>query len=107
MSLLAMKDLRASVEGKEILKGVSLTVEEGELHAIMGPNGSGKSTLVNTLMGHPNYKVTKGSVEFRGKDLLAMTPDERAKHGLFLAFQYPKEIAGVPLRSFLFAAYDA
>ena len=73
----------------------------------MGPNGSGKSTLVNTLMGHPNYKVTKGSVEFRGKDLLAMTPDERAKHGLFLAFQYPKEIAGVPLRSFLFAAYDA
>ena len=102
-----MKDLRASVEGKEILKGVSLTVEEGELHAIMGPNGSGKSTLVNTLMGHPNYEVTGGSVEFRGKDLLAMSADERAREGLFLAFQYPKEIAGVPLRSFLFAAYDA
>ena len=105
--LLVISDLHVSVGEKQILKGVSLTVKEGELHAVMGPNGSGKSTLVNTLMGHPNYKVTKGSVEFRGKDLLAMSPDERAKNGLFLAFQYPKEIAGVPLRSFLFAAHDA
>lgn len=86
---------------------MSLTVNEGEIHAIMGPNGSGKSTLVNTLMGHPSYEVTGGSVIFQGKDLLSMTADERARSGLFLAFQYPKEIAGVPLRSFLLAAYNA
>jgi Fe-S cluster assembly ATP-binding protein len=107
MPLLQINDLHAAVNGKEILKGVSLTIEEDELHAIMGPNGSGKSTLVNTLMGHPKYEVTKGSVTFRGKDLLAMKPDERARKGLFLAFQYPREIAGVSLRSFLFAAYNA
>ena len=105
--LLNITDLHVSIEDKEILKGISLTMEEGELHAIMGPNGSGKSTLVNTLMGHPAYKVTKGTVEFRGKDLLAMPPEERAHTGLFLAFQYPKEIAGVTLRSFLFAAKNA
>jgi len=80
---------------------------EGEMHAVMGPNGSGKSTLVNTLMGHPSYTVTGGTVSFRGKDLLAMEPHERAQAGLFLALQYPREIAGVPLKSFLFAAYNA
>jgi len=106
-SFLQITDLHVSIEKKEILCGVSLTLEGGELHAIMGPNGSGKSTLVNTLMGHPSYKVTKGSVAFRGKDLLAMKPHERALAGLFLAFQYPKEISGVSLRSFLFAAHNA
>ena len=86
---------------------MNLIVESGELHAIMGPNGSGKSTLVNTLMGHPNYEVTSGSIVFDGNDLLKLSADERAQAGLFLAFQYPKEIAGVPLRSFLFAAHEA
>ena len=105
--VLTISDLHASIEGKPILNGISLTVKEGEIHAIMGPNGSGKSTLVSTLMGHPKYKVTKGKVLFRGKDLLAMKPDERARAGLFLAFQYPREIAGVTLRSFLFAAHNA
>ncbi|MEK7136976.1 MAG: ATP-binding cassette domain-containing protein, partial [Patescibacteria group bacterium] len=104
-SLLHISDLHVTIEGKEILHGVSLEVREGEVHAIMGPNGSGKSTLVNTLMGHPKYAVTKGTATFLGNDLLAMKPDERARAGLFLAFQYPKEIAGVSLRSFLFAAY--
>lgn len=106
-TLLSITDLHVSVNKKPILNGVTLEIAEGELHAVMGPNGSGKSTLVNTLMGHPNYTVTKGSVAFRGKNLLTMSPDERAKEGLFLAFQYPKEIAGVPLRSFLFAAHEA
>lgn len=105
--LLAIENLHVSVEGKEILKGLSLTIHEGEIHAIMGPNGSGKSTLVSTLMGHPKYTVLSGSVQFRGQDLLAMEPNERACAGLFLAFQYPKEIAGVTLRNFLFAAYEA
>jgi Fe-S cluster assembly ATP-binding protein len=107
LSILDLRDLHISVDGKEIVKGIDLTIEEGQIHAIMGPNGSGKSTLVNTLMGHPGYTVEKGSVQFLGKDLLAMEPHERAQAGLFLAFQYPKEIAGVPLRSFLFAAYKA
>lgn len=105
--ILSIIDLCASVEDKEILRGVSLSIEEGELHAIMGPNGSGKSTLVSVLMGHPAYKVTKGVVKFKGKDLLVLAPEERAQAGLFLAFQYPKEIAGVSLRSFLFAARNA
>ena len=104
-SLLSITDLTVSVEKKEIVRGFSLTIEEGEVHAIMGPNGSGKSTLVNTLMGHPKYMVTKGKVTFKGKNLLTMKPDERARAGLFLAFQYPRELAGVSLRSFLFAAY--
>ena len=106
-NLLHISDLHVSVEAKPILNGVALRIAAGEIHAIMGPNGSGKSTLVSTLMGHPKYKVTKGKVTFRGKDLLAMTPDARARAGLFLAFQYPREIAGVTLRSFLFAAHNA
>ncbi|MBI5794483.1 Fe-S cluster assembly ATPase SufC [Candidatus Uhrbacteria bacterium] len=103
--LLIIKDLSVSVAGKDVVRGVSLTMKEGEVHAIMGPNGSGKSSLVNALMGHPLYAVTGGSVKFCGKDLLKLSPDERALAGLFLAFQYPKEIAGVPLRSFLLAAH--
>lgn len=107
MDILNIKGLHIAVAGTEIVKGVDLTIEEGHIHAIMGPNGSGKSTLVSTLMGHPHYTVTAGSITFLGKDLLAMQPHERAQAGLFLAFQYPKEIAGVTLRSFLFAAYKA
>jgi len=107
MSLLATSNLRVSVEGTEVIHGVDLTVNEGEIHAIMGPNGSGKSTLVSTLMGHPKYEVTGGSVQFCGKNLLQMEPHERASTGLFLAFQYPKDIAGVRLRHFLFAAHAA
>lgn len=105
--LLSIKDLHISVEDTEIVRGLSLTINEGEVHAIMGPNGSGKSTLVNALMGHPKYDITSGSVLFKGEDLLAMEPHERAQSGLFLAFQYPKEIAGVTLRSFLLAAHRA
>lgn len=107
MPLLTIANLSVAVDKKPIIHGINLTIEEGELHAIMGPNGSGKSTLVNALMGHPLYEVTSGSVTFRGKDLLSMDPHERALAGLFLAFQYPKEIAGVTLRSFLFAALKA
>jgi len=106
-SILNIKDLHVSINDQEIVRGITLDIEEGEVHALMGPNGSGKSTLVNALMGHPGFKVTKGSVLFRGKDLLKMEPHERARVGLFLAFQYPKEIQGVTLRSFLFAAYKA
>src|SRR5688572_20911586 len=99
--LIEIKDLHASVEGKEILKGVNLTINAGEVHAIMGPNGSGKSTLSNVLMGHPKYKVTKGSVTFKGEDVLPLSVDERARKGLFLAFQYPLAIPGVPVSKFL------
>lgn len=106
-SLLDIKDLHISVEGKEIVRGLDLSMNEGEVHAIMGPNGSGKSTLVNALMGHPKYDITGGSVKFRGKDLLALEPHERSQAGLFLAFQYPKEISGVTLRSFLLSAHRA
>ncbi len=105
--LLRIDDLHVSVEGKQVVKGVSLTINECEIHAIMGPNGSGKSSLVNALMGHPRYIVTSGRAQFKGEDLLILTPDERAKRGLFLAFQYPKEIAGVSVRSFLLAAHRA
>jgi Fe-S cluster assembly ATP-binding protein len=95
--MLEIKDLHASINGKEILKGINLTVKEGEVHAIMGPNGSGKSTLSNVLVGHPAYEVTKGSVTFGGKDLLALSPEDRSHEGLFLSFQYPVEIPGVSM----------
>ncbi|MDA1338061.1 MAG: Fe-S cluster assembly ATPase SufC [bacterium] len=92
---------------EKILNGVTLTINKGETHAFMGPNGSGKSTLANVLMGNPEYTVTLGTVKLNGVDIFALTPDERAKQGLFLAFQYPTEIPGVPIRSFLLKAYNA
>lgn len=107
MALLEIKDLHARVEEKEILKGISLSVNPGEIHAIMGPNGSGKSTLAGVLAGRDAYEVTAGEVEFQGKDLLDMDPEERAQEGLFLAFQYPVEIPGVNNTYFLKAALNA
>jgi len=104
--MLTIKDLYARVEDKEILKGISLNVNRGEVHAIMGPNGSGKSTLANVLAGKDGYEVTAGEVKFEGKDLLDMLPEERAREGLFLAFQYPVEIAGVSNASFLKTALN-
>jgi Fe-S cluster assembly ATP-binding protein len=104
--MLQIKDLHASVEGKEILKGIDLTVRPGEVHAIMGPNGSGKSTLSNVLVGHPAYTVTEGSVTFRGKDLLAMNPEDRSHEGIFLSFQYPVEIPGVSMVNFMRTAVN-
>ena len=106
--LLVVDDLHAGVAGREaILKGISLAVRRGEVHAIMGPNGSGKSTLSYVLMGRPGYTVTKGRVLLKGEDVLALTPDERARRGLFLAFQYPQEIPGVSVVNFLRAARNA
>src|SRR5437016_5399389 len=99
--LLQVTDLHASVENKPILKGVNLTIRKGEVHAIMGPNGSGKSTLSNVLMGHPKYAITKGSILFKGEDIAGLRADERARKGLFLAFQYPIAIPGVPVSKFL------
>lgn len=99
--------LKATVEGKEILKGLSLTIKGGEVHAIMGPNGTGKSTLASTLMGHPKYEVTGGSVMLNGEDVLEMATDERARAGLFLAMQYPSEITGVTNADFLRSAINA
>lgn len=93
--MLSIKDLHVSVEDKTILRGLSLDVRPGEVHAIMGPNGSGKSTLSATLAGREDYEVTAGTVEFKGKDLLALSPEERAGEGIFMAFQYPVEIPGV------------
>jgi Fe-S cluster assembly ATP-binding protein len=104
-STLEIKDLHVSIEGKQILRGVNLKVSQGEIHAIMGPNGSGKSTLANTLMGHPKYKVDSGDILIDGESIVGATPDVRAKKGLFLAFQYPLEISGVPLAQFLRSAY--
>jgi len=106
-SLFAIEDLHVSVEGKEILKGVNLTVERGQVHALMGPNGSGKSTLAHTLMGHPRFQVTQGQVLLKGEDILSLPPDERARRGMFLAFQYPVEIPGVKVRHFLRMAVKA
>jgi Fe-S cluster assembly ATP-binding protein len=105
--MLSIKDLKAKAGGKEILKGLSLEVGPGEVHAIMGPNGSGKSTLSYILAGRPGYEVTGGSVTYEGKDLLAMEPEVRAREGFFLAFQYPVEIPGVSNKYFLKAAYNA
>lgn len=105
--LFVIEDLRVSVEGKQILKGVYLQVQRGEVHALMGPNGSGKSTLAHALMGHPRYHVTRGRVLFKGEDILNLTPDERARRGLFLAFQYPVGIPGVVLGNFLRSALKA
>jgi Fe-S cluster assembly ATP-binding protein len=99
--ILEVRDLHVAVEGKEILKGVSLVVRPGEVHALMGRNGSGKSTLSAALMGHPRYKVTSGSVRYLGEDLLALPVHERAKKGVFLCFQYPQALPGVPVASFL------
>ena len=107
MNTLQIENLHASVAGKEILKGVTLTVNPGEIHALMGLNGAGKSTLSNVLVGHPAYTVTEGTVRYRGKDLLAMSPEERACEGLFLSFQQPVEIPGVPMNYFLRAAFNA
>ena len=106
MSLLEIRDLRANAGDKELLKGITLTVNPGEVHAIMGPNGSGKSTLAQVLAGHPAYAVTGGSVLYEGKDLLDMEPEERAQAGVFLAFQYPVEIPGVSNAYFLRASYN-
>ena len=104
--LLEIKDLHATIEGKEILRGIDLAVDRGEVHAIMGPNGSGKSTLAKILAGHPAYEVTEGEVIFEGKNLLELEPDERAREGIFLAFQYPVEVPGVSNAQFLRLAYN-
>ncbi|MFN8611473.1 MAG: Fe-S cluster assembly ATPase SufC [Vulcanimicrobiota bacterium] len=105
--LLEIKNLHASVDGKPILRGLDLVVKRGEIHALMGPNGSGKSTLSNVICGHPNYEVTEGEIHFLGQNITEMEPDERAKLGIFLAFQYPTSIPGVTLANFLLASVKA
>ena len=107
MATLRIENLHVNIDDKEILKGVSLTVNSGEVHALMGPNGNGKSTLLMTVMGHPRYHVTEGTITLDGKDVLAMSVDERSKAGLFLALQYPQEISGVTNSDFLRAAVNA
>ena len=104
---LEIQNLRVSVEGKPILKGLSLSVRKGEIHAIMGPNGSGKSTLANALLGHPKYEVEEGKIFYKGEDILELSADERARKGLFLAFQYPTAIPGVSVANFLRMALNA
>src|SRR2546423_3180052 len=104
--MLEIRDLHAAIDGNKILKGINLTINKGEVHAIMGPNGSGKSTLAKVLAGHPAYEVTKGEVLFEGKNLLELPPDERAREGIFLAFQYPIEVPGVSNAQFLRLAYN-
>ena len=104
--MLGIKDLHAEINGKEILKGVNLTINKGEVHALMGPNGAGKSTLSSVLTGHPAYKVTQGTIIFNGKDLLQLTPEERACEGIFLSFQYPVEIPGVSMVNFMRTAIN-
>ncbi len=105
--ILKINGLRAGIEGKEILKGVDLTIRKGEIHAIMGPNGAGKSTLSSVLSGKPQYTVTSGSIEFMGKDLLAMSPEERSWAGIFMSFQYPVEIPGVSITNFMKTAINS
>jgi Fe-S cluster assembly ATP-binding protein len=107
MADLEIRDLRVAVEGREILKGVSLDIDKGETHAVMGPNGSGKSTLSNALMGHPSYEVLGGEARFKGRNLLELEPDERARLGLYLAFQYPIVVPGVTMANFLRSALNA
>jgi Fe-S cluster assembly ATP-binding protein len=107
MSELVIKNLHVSIETKEILKGLDLTVKQGEVHAIMGPNGTGKSTLAYTLMGHPNYTVTEGEIWFKDRNILELEPDERSREGIFLAFQYPVAIPGVTVANFLRTAINA
>lgn len=106
MSMLTIKNLHAIVEEQEILKGVNLEVNPGEIHAVMGPNGSGKSTLASVLAGHPKFEVTRGSIEFKGQDLLDMEPEDRSREGLFLSFQYPVEIPGVSMVNFMRSALN-
>lgn len=106
-ALLQIENLKTTIDHKEILKGINLTVNAGEVHIIMGPNGAGKSTLAYTLMGHPNYKPTEGSVHIEGEDLLEMKVDERAKAGIFLSFQYPEVIPGITVENFLRTAKNA
>jgi Fe-S cluster assembly ATP-binding protein len=105
--MLKIENLHIEIDGNEIVKGLDLEVGKGEIHAIMGPNGSGKSTLANVLMGHPRYEVTQGSVTFEGEDVLELEPDERAKMGMFLAFQYPSEVPGVSVANFLRTAVNS
>jgi Fe-S cluster assembly ATP-binding protein len=105
--MLKIDDLHVEIDGQEIVKGLNLEVEQGEIHAIMGPNGSGKSTLANVLMGHPRYEVTGGSITFRDEDVFELEPDERAKLGMFLAFQYPSEVPGVSVANFLRTAVNS
>lgn len=105
-NLLNIQNLHANVEGKEILKGLNLVVNPGEIHAIMGPNGAGKSTLASVLVGNPSFEVTEGEVTFNGKDILEMDPEERANEGMFLSFQYPVEIPGVSMTNFMRAALN-
>jgi len=107
MSTLVIKDLHVEIEGKQILKGVNITINTSEIHAIMGPNGTGKSTLASAIMGHPKYEVTQGTIELDGEDVLAMEVDERARAGLFLAMQYPSEISGVTNADFMRSAMNA
>lgn len=107
MSVLSIKDLHVAIDDKEILKGINLTINTGETHALMGPNGNGKSTLLGTIMGHPKYKVTQGTITLDGEDVLSMSVDERSRKGLFLGMQYPQEIPGVTNSDFLRSAMNA
>src|SRR5690625_4765353 len=104
---LEIKDLHVSIEDKEILKGVTLTIKSGEFHAVMGPNGTGKSTLASAIMGHPKFEITQGSIHLNGEDVLEMEVDERARAGLFLAMQYPSEVSGVTTSDFLRSSVNA
>ena len=107
MNILEIKDLHVSMDGKKILKGLNLTLEKGKINALMGPNGCGKTTLAHILMGHPKYTITGGNIFFKGKDITELSPHKRAKLGIFLSFQYPKEINGVTISNFLRTAFNS